>query len=250
MTDQEIIAAGRIEQLRAEVERVKGIVRGYELGRQLLDAHLSRCREQYDLPDTSVQSLEEAFLLKRAEVERLKGEMERAELRANTLHADTRVKFDAEREAHAKTQRDLCSARSKHMADEARLTNQATTILDQKQALKDEEVAHAKTKKELGLAQDKALRFDLDQAGIEQRDAEDVELVELRAEVERLKAALVILAAEVRRLHATQKGGPCETCQCKRWVSHGSHEGWWYCDHIRNVTEAVGGGCYAWEKRA
>ena len=33
----------------------------------------------------------------------------------------------------------------------------------------------------------KALRFDLDQAGIEQREKEAVELVELRAEVERLK---------------------------------------------------------------
>ena len=36
---------------------------------------------------------------------------------------------------------------------------------------------------------DKALRFDLDRAGIEQREREAVELVELRAKNERLRAA-------------------------------------------------------------
>lgn len=37
---------------------------------------------------------------------------------------------------------------------------------------------------------DKVLRFELDQAGIEQRGKKDVELVELRAEVQRLKIML------------------------------------------------------------
>jgi len=39
--------------------------------------------------------------------------------------------------------------------------------------------------------QDKALRFDLDRAGIESRERDAVELVDLRAEVVRLKAQLV-----------------------------------------------------------
>lgn len=39
----------------------------------------------------------------------------------------------------------------------------------------------------LKIAEDKALRFDLDQAGIERRERDAVELVELRAKVERLK---------------------------------------------------------------
>lgn len=39
----------------------------------------------------------------------------------------------------------------------------------------------------LKVAEEKALRFDLDQAGIERRERDAVELVELRAKVERLK---------------------------------------------------------------
>lgn len=44
--------------------------------------------------------------------------------------------------------------------------------------------------KELDELRDKALRFDLDIIGIEQREKEAVELVELRAEVQRLKEEL------------------------------------------------------------
>lgn len=46
---------------------------------------------------------------------------------------------------------------------------------------------------------DKAIRFDLDQAGIEQRERIDVELVERRAEVERLRAEVERLRADAER---------------------------------------------------
>jgi chromosome segregation ATPase len=46
---------------------------------------------------------------------------------------------------------------------------------------------------EVKALRDKALRFDLDQAGIERRDAEAVELVEARAEIERLRGEVADL---------------------------------------------------------
>lgn len=44
---------------------------------------------------------------------------------------------------------------------------------------------------------DKAIRFDLDQAGIERREKEAIELVELRAEVERLKDQLQLYSRKL-----------------------------------------------------
>lgn len=54
--------------------------------------------------------------------------------------------------------------------------------------------------------QDKALRFDLDQAGIEGREREAVELVEKRAEVEALRSLNERLHAEKIELLAVIDG--------------------------------------------
>lgn len=60
-------------------------------------------------------------------------------------------------------------------------------------------------KEQITALTDKAIRFDLDQAGIERREAEAVELVELRAQVSALKARLEALGMHADELAAELK---------------------------------------------
>lgn len=61
------------------------------------------------------------------------------------------------------------------------------------------------TKEQIVALTDKAIRFDLDQAGIERREAEATELVDLRAEVSALKARLEALGMHADELAAELK---------------------------------------------
>ena len=62
-------------------------------------------------------------------------------------------------------------------------------------------------------AADKALRFDLDRAGIEQREAEAIELVELRAEVQRLRGLL----RDEQQLALRDSPWKCTELECARY---------------------------------
>lgn len=70
---------------------------------------------------------------------------------------------------------------------------------------------------ELAALRDKALRFDLDHAGIERREAEAVELVELRAELAALRAELECGHPASLMVHSAETGEPlyCELCDIR-----------------------------------
>ena len=70
---------------------------------------------------------------------------------------------------------------------------------------------------ELATLRDKALQFDLDQAGIARRDADAAELVELRAE-------LAALRAEVASAHAAQRHAEKELSQYMAWYAMAEHQ--------------------------
>jgi hypothetical protein len=70
---------------------------------------------------------------------------------------------------------------------------------------------------EIDALTDKAIRFDLDQAGIERREAEAVELVELRSNNAELKARVEGLKRLLGMI-----GGVCDNVHHEKWQQHTS----------------------------